>query len=81
MTAYKLQQSTLQTLQTGHVLVSNEVIASLVVPSPIVVVTKFVTCGSTAEEAIKGHKELMEEWEKFLEKEAKGPYHDRRKLK
>jgi len=43
--------------------------------------TKFVTCGSTAEEAIKGHKELMEEWEKFLEKEAKGPYRDRRKLK
>jgi hypothetical protein len=43
--------------------------------------TTFVTCGSTAEEAIKGHKELMEEWEKFLEKEAKGPYRDRRKLK
>ena len=37
--------------------------------------------GSTPEEAIKGHKELMEEWEKFLEKEAKGPYRDRRKLK
>ena len=43
--------------------------------------TTFVTCGSTAEEAIKWHKELMEEWEKFLEKEAKGPYRDRRKLK
>ena len=43
--------------------------------------TTFVTCGSTAEEAGEGHKQLMEEWEKSLEKEAEGPYRDRRKLK
>jgi hypothetical protein len=43
--------------------------------------TKFITRGNTAKEAIDGHKEFMEWWEKFLDKEAKGLYSDRQKLK
>jgi hypothetical protein len=43
--------------------------------------SKVVSRGNTAEEATIEHKELIEEGERFLEKEAKGPYRDRHELK
>jgi hypothetical protein len=32
--------------------------------------TRFVTYGDTAEEAIKGHEDMLDEWDNFLEKKS-----------
>jgi hypothetical protein len=42
---------------------------------------RFVTYGDTAEEAIEGHKKLVDVWDKFMEKEQRGPYRNREDLK
>jgi hypothetical protein len=48
---------------------------------PRLVISGFVTYGDTAQEVIEGHKELVDVWDKFMEKEQRGPYRNREDLK
>jgi len=42
---------------------------------------RVITYGDTAKEAIEAHESLFDEWDKFLERKAKGPYRDKQELK